>query len=78
MLSISVTLLTIIFTALSSAEHNEQLAVADLSFLSNTPPSVLVSDELTTLLSKSVLLREAVGRVWVWVVNRMVVAKKTL
>ncbi|KAL9069450.1 MAG: hypothetical protein Q9161_005501 [Pseudevernia consocians] len=52
MLSISVTLLTIIFTALSSAEHNEQLAVADLSFLSNTPPSVLVSDELTTLPSR--------------------------
>lgn len=37
------------FTALSSAEHNEQLAVADLSFFSNTPPSVQVSDGLTTL-----------------------------
>ena len=49
MLSIGISLLTIVLTTLSSAEHDEQLAVTDLSFLSSTPPSVQLSDELTTL-----------------------------
>ena len=50
MLSISITLLTAILTAVTSAEHHEQIAVADGSSLSSTPPSVQSSDQLATLL----------------------------
>ena len=49
MLLISITLfLTTIFTALGSGEHDEQLAIADVSFLSSTPLSAQLSDEFIT------------------------------
>ena len=41
--------LTAILTALSSAEHNDQLAIADFSIFSRVPPSVHYSDEVATL-----------------------------
>ena len=41
--------LTAILTAPSSAEHNDQLAIADLSIFSGIPPSVNYSDEVATL-----------------------------
>lgn len=49
MLSIGITLLIVFLTALSSAKHEQQLAIADLSFFSNTPPSVQISDDITAL-----------------------------
>lgn len=49
MLLIGITLfLTTIFAALGSGEQDEQLAIADVSFLSSTPLSVQLSDEYIT------------------------------
>ena len=49
MLLITITLLlTATFTALGSEEHDEQLAIADVSFPSSTPLSVQLSDDFIT------------------------------
>ena len=50
MLSICITLLIAIFTVVSPAEHDEHIAIADLSSLPSTPPSVQFSDQLASLL----------------------------
>ena len=47
--SLLTTTLTAILTALSSAEHNDQLAIADSSIFSRVPTSVHYSDEVATL-----------------------------
>ena len=52
MLFFSTILLTFVLTALSYAAHDEQLAIAGLLFLSDTPPSTQDSDKLITLPSR--------------------------
>ena len=48
-LSLFTITLTAILTVPSSAEHNDQLAIADFSIFSGIPPSVHYSDEVATL-----------------------------
>ena len=47
--SLLTTILTAILTTVSSAEHNDQFAIADFSIFSGIPPSVQYSDEVATL-----------------------------
>ena len=49
MLSIGLTLLTVVLTALGSVESDELLAIADLSYLSNTPRSAQLTDKPSAL-----------------------------